>query len=99
MNIFAESANDFIREISRQKDAIILQQLGDLIKSGLLVIEEEQPILTKDELTGNFKYSSAIRLVLRDKEIFEQLKKERDEALDKLVAIRDILNPKEEVCE
>ena len=92
MNTFMESARDFTMEVAKRKDSIILEQLNDLIKDGLLVVEQDEMQLIQDELTGQIKYAQHIRLRLRYQEAYDQMKKERDEAVATLQVIREHLN-------
>lgn len=63
-------------EFAQRKDSIILEQLGDLIKQGLLVIVETQPVMTFDPSTSTLKVEGAVKLHLRDQERLDELQRE-----------------------
>lgn len=66
------------REASKQKESVLLEQLGDLVKKRLLVIEETEPMLVKTSISEDsqdfkFEMVQSFRLVLKDQEYVEQL--------------------------
>ena len=90
-----------INEVSKQQEAIILEQLGDLVTKGLLVIESGPDVITMEPdnywLYYNnpgenpkvtLKLSKAIRLVLKDKEYIEKLELENKDLKQKLNNIK-----------
>lgn len=84
-----DAASDF----AKKKESIILEQLGDLIKQGLLVIVETQPVITFDYVTGSLKMDGAIKLHLRDKERMEEMRLEIESLkADKANMCRDIVD-------
>lgn len=77
------------REFMEKKQALILEQLGDLVSKGLLVIQEVQPVLVKDDSSNKITLQGAIRLTLRDKEYIEKLEKENKALKAKFEQLRD----------
>jgi len=82
-----ESTKDIIQESERnfesKREKIILEQLSDLINRGLLEIQSTVPVITRKDSPENSKVeleiSSAVRLVLKDREYIEKLEKENGE--------------------
>ncbi len=68
---------DILKPLLIQKENMILEQLSDLVKKGLLVVEETQPVITIDS-ENNLKVSQSCRLALKDKEYISNLESERD---------------------
>lgn len=68
-----------ITDYSQKRDSIILQQIGELIKSGALIIVETQPVIVMNALLGSphhvteFRLESAIKLELRDQHVIQAL--------------------------
>jgi len=64
-------------ELMKQKESIILAQLGDLVKKGLLVCKESYPFIDRalDQYSGEYKYTlrQSIVFELKDKEYIEKL--------------------------
>jgi hypothetical protein len=70
----------------------MLEQLGDLVRKGLLEWQTTQPVLTQDPTNPcKINMSSTGRLVLKDREKFEQLEKELAEARARLSGIQAAL--------
>jgi hypothetical protein len=73
--MFSKTASEFSEEISKQTESIILGQLNDFVKRGLIVIERQQGTLVMD-MENKVTYTQSIRLVLKDKEYIENIEKE-----------------------
>lgn len=91
--MYFEDQNKFIQkaieESAKKKESIILEQLGDLVKKGLLIIEESQPMIVKTREAGEEKFEMRfmIRLVLKDKDYISKLERENTFLRDKINAI------------
>ena len=83
--------SEFVNAVAEQKENIILDQLSNLISEGLLVVEQGPGMLTQDLGSLKLRYSQKITLRLRDKEVYEEMKQERDEAVAALVFIKGAL--------
>lgn len=78
------NVNSFINNIGRdlleQQEAIILEQLNDLIKDGVLVIQKTQPVITMSHKYDSDKYevtiSEAVKLSYIGKEKMDELQTE-----------------------
>lgn len=79
-----------LRDLAYQKDQIIVDQLGDLLEKGLLVIESTQPVLVQEQDKNKLTLKQSVRLVLKDKEYIERLEKENAELTAKLKAFMEI---------
>lgn len=78
-----------IEDIGLQKEALIMKELNELISRGLLVLEETEMKLVRDQDSNAIKLSQGIVIKLKDQEYIEQLEKENSmmkEKLDKLKA-------------
>ncbi len=82
-------ATELVRDLVRQKEDIILDQLGDLLTRGLLMWEETRPVITKEFDSNVLTVRSAGRLVLRDREYIEKLEAENAALKEQLFAIKD----------
>jgi len=83
---------DVIPEIERQKEALLLEQLNELVKRNLLVIEQTQPILVRDECSDGVVLRQSVRLVLKDQEYIQQLEKENKELKEYKEKVKGLLN-------
>ena len=69
-------------EFMRQEERILLDQLGDLLSRGLLVIESTSPVLIQtDRPDGgyNLKLERSVRLTLKDMEYIKKIEDENQE--------------------
>ncbi len=82
---------DCVRNVAEQQKAIILAQLSDLVKRGLLVVESTEPVLIKDYNSDEIRLSQSIRLTLKDKEYIEKLEKENAEYKDLIIRLNEAL--------
>lgn len=69
-----------LRDFYNRREDVLLTQLGELVRAGLLVIVERQPVLTVVERASGkeFQIQTAIRLERRDQQVMEELRAERD---------------------
>lgn len=65
--------NEVLKEVAQKEQEIILDQLGELISRGLLVVEREQPVLVQSSDSARPEIRMAIRLKLKDQEYIEKL--------------------------
>jgi len=79
---------ELMGDLFKQKEAILLEQLNDLVTKGLLVIEETKPVLVQDSDTPKIILRQAVRLALKDKEYIQKLETENAELKAKLEAIK-----------
>lgn len=72
-----ESINKIIeatlKEAQKSKNAILENQLSDLVSRGLLVIEEKAPVMIQDPNSPGVRIEQAVRLVLKDMEYIKEL--------------------------
>jgi hypothetical protein len=88
------NGRDVIKDVMEQSQQIILDQLGDLVKKGLLVVHSDGPMLAREIDPGSasykFKLMGAVRLELKDQgyiQKLEQENKEMRELLEKMQAL------------
>ena len=86
--------NDVIKDVMEQSQKIILEQLGDLVKRGLLVVHSDGPVLAQEmdpySPSHKFKLMGAVRLELKDQGYIQKLElenKEMRELLEKMQAL------------
>ena len=86
-----EAMIDVAKRIGAAKDAAILKQLGDLIKDGLLVVEETQPVICRDVTKPGYELNVqvAVQLRLREHEVYSKLKAENKDLKERLESIKD----------
>lgn len=72
--------SDIISDVRRQQEAFLLEQLGDLVRDEVLLIEQTQPIITREVNMNNsgftLKMSQAVRLTYKGFEKMQELKDE-----------------------
>lgn len=76
----AQISQDVAKLSAEHTESLILEQLTELTKRGLLVIEETQPMLSMinilaDQDAYELRITRGIRLVLKDQEYVESLEK------------------------
>lgn len=84
--------NEITKALSLQKDNIILNQLSDLVSRGLLVVEETQPVLVKEDHSDNIILKQQVRLTLKNIEYIEKLEKENSELKLLLSKMNELAN-------
>lgn len=84
--------NEITKALSLQKDNIILNQLSDLVSRGLLVVEETQPVLVKEDHSANIILKQQVRLTLKNIEYIEKLEKENSELKLLLSKMNELAN-------
>ncbi len=83
--------NEMTRDLTRQKESILAEQLGDLVKRGILVCEESQPAIVYDHTKDKYLLQQTVKLTVREKEYIEKLERENAELKQKLDAIKGAL--------
>lgn len=84
--------DNLLNDVLKQKEKIILDQLGDLVKKGLLVIEETQPVLVQTHGPGfNMELRQAVRLVLKEREYVKRLEDENARMAEQIQTLKGIL--------
>lgn len=86
-----KSANEFGRVVAEQTEKLMVEQLGDLVTSGLLVWESTTPAFSMDYLTNKITVSQLGRFRLRDQEGFDRLKTENEALRKRLHTIETAL--------
>lgn len=76
--------NKVTKDLLKQKENLLMEQLNDFVSRGLIVIEETAPSFIKeDDLLDPSSYKitlrQTVRLVLKDKEYIEKLEAENKE--------------------
>ena len=87
-----ETAQVMLREIAKQKETIIMEQLVELTSRGLLVIEQTEPVLVETQVPGErfpkIELKQLVKLKLKDQEYIESLEARVKELEDLLAAIK-----------
>lgn len=84
MDYLSRSMTDLMNQVASQQEAIMVEQLNELISRGLLVVEKTEPLFVTNngyESNDGYKieYRQKIRLLLKDQEYIEKLEKENKE--------------------
>lgn len=83
--------NEVAKEISQQKENLLLEQLNDLVSRDLIVIEQTQPVLVQDSDSNKLIFRQAIKLTLKDKEYILKLEEENKQLKETLDIIKEKL--------
>ncbi len=84
------SARDFAREVTRATQDAMLEQLGELVKSGVLVWEETQQMIIKDQFDPyKFHISNNGKFVFKDAEVIRALREENAHLKARLAIIQE----------
>lgn len=94
MNVQINEMSKIIADIMHQEENLILVQLQDLIKRGLLVVERGPAILVEDFMSNNIQLRQTITLTVKDKEYIEKLERENHELKNQLAMIDTLLREK-----
>lgn len=78
-----------VEKIAKQKEALILEQINDLVKRNLLVVEMGEMILIQDPDKHEIQLRQQIRLTLKDKEYIEKLEEENTLLKSEINNLRD----------
>lgn len=91
-----DELNRAMAQITEKRESYLLEQLGELVTKGLILIESTEPVLVESD--GKFEIRSAVRLVLRDREIIEEMRTERDEWKQRAEKLFKALQREEHRC-
>lgn len=100
MNFNVTTSNNIIKDLSKQiaeqEEAFILEQLNELIKRDLIVIEKHAPIITqKRSLNTNsveLEVTSMIRLVPKEFEYIKKIEEENKVLKERLKNLKELFN-------
>lgn len=74
--ISVDELRNTVERLAQQKEKMILDQLDDLVKEGLLVIEQGPMSLVQMAHNNEMIVAQEVKIVLRDKEYIQSLKDE-----------------------
>jgi hypothetical protein len=87
-----DQIHSVIQEISKQKDAILMTSLKELVDKGLLVVEQTEGVLvTSPADPYKFEFRQSVRLVLRDKEYIKELESKVKHLEEKIGTLQSIM--------
>lgn len=86
-----ESIAEMTREIQKQTENKLLEQLNDFISRGLIEVESTQPVLIQDQWSAKVSVQMSINLRLKDKEYIERLEKENEAFKKAFVELKGII--------
>lgn len=93
-----QNSNEYIKEVLhdllKQKEDIILGQLGELITANLIEVQETAPVLVQDPFSNKLTLRQAVKLHFKGYERIQELEKENDLLKSEL---KSILNLKEKL--
>lgn len=79
-------------DLMEQKEAIIFQQLKNLIQDGVLQIEQTEAVLVQDPLSQSIKLQQAVRLTFNGEAVIENYRKKVARLVEKLNKLQKIIN-------
>jgi hypothetical protein len=86
---YLQDWSKILKDVLVQKESLVLEQLSDLVKRGLLVIEQSEPVLVQDLYADKLVLKQAVRLSLKDKEYIEKLEAENTALKEQLLKIQE----------
>lgn len=88
--------NKMMHELSTKKENLIREQLQDLITDGIIVIEQDQPVVVQVPGEENrIEFRQLVRLRCRYQEVINELKEKVRHLENLLAAVRGVLDPSE----
>jgi uncharacterized protein with von Willebrand factor type A (vWA) domain len=84
-------AEKLMEDLMEQKEAIIFDQLKNLIRDGVLIIKQTEPVLIQDFYTQEIKLSQAVKLTFNAEEALESYRKQVSELRSKIEQIQAII--------
>lgn len=83
-----------LKELVSQKECVVLAQIEQLIKDGVLLVEESEAFIFQDQFSNKLQFRQAIKIISKEQEVIDSLKKENAELRERLNSIQGILNVK-----
>lgn len=80
-----------MEELIAQKEALVLGQIIQLVKDGILVVEESEGHIFHDEATSKYFFKQSVVIKSKQQEVIDQLKSENKQLKTKLDSILDII--------
>lgn len=77
-----------LRDAAENKERAILAQLNDLIKTGVIKIEEQAPVLVRNSISDEMEIRQMVRLSFDGAERLKELQEENDALRARLAEIR-----------
>ncbi len=95
MNFMSEGnyVQSAIRNLLEQKESIVLEQLNELIKSNVLIVEQSEATLVQHPDRHEVTLAQSVRLTFRGAEALKELREENDRLKAKLAEIRAQVKP------
>lgn len=78
-----------LRNLNKQNQKILMDQLNELTSRGLLVIESTQPTLYVED--GEMKLGQSVKLVLKDQEYIKTLEDKVEKLEERLKSIKEAI--------
>ena len=92
--------NSIAKELAKQSETILLDQLNEFISRGLIVVHHGPTGFVHDPYTNKVTIQSSVKLVLKDQDYIEQLEKENKALKEQIEktneVIRNAFSDKEE---
>ena len=84
--------SSYVADMERGVETIILEQLGELVKRGLIVVERSSPTLVEYRLGEPYKFEirTGVRLVPKEFEYIKKLEEENEKLKKAIKAIQSI---------
>ena len=89
---YEQTAQELANDIARQTEKLILQQLGDLVKAGLLVMKTgPMRLCTDPAFPTSIRLFQDVSFELKDQEYINALKAENEDLRKRLNTIREMI--------
>ena len=91
----ANMAEELARNVAKETENSIMEQLNEFIKRGLIVVESKAPTLVRELHTtrhGGLKVMTSVKLKLKDQEYIENLEKKVKILEDFVGRLKEIQN-------
>lgn len=82
-------ARTVIKQLCDSQQEIIMEQIGDLVRKGILVALFEQPVIVTDDGT-NFRLTQKVKFELKEQEYIKKIEQENIEMRHKLLSIKSL---------
>ena len=89
--MISEQLDVIVKEISRQQEEYLLEQLQEHVSRGLIVVEKTKPRMYIEASTNKYKIEESIRFKLKEQEYIEKLEEKNRELKLKLQMINTAL--------
>lgn len=92
MSLYMDT-NTILRNVlldsARAKDDLIIAQLNDLVRSGVIMVESTEPTLIHEPLENKVALRQSVRLTFKGADVLAALQKENEDLRRRITTIED----------